>query len=728
MYTIHVHVCIQVHVALYMYIYLYKVVFTPLLCVKVQRYIVINMRISFQRLMSSIIVLIVYFLFVDSKLFIDPSLSATQKQLQKRRMADDLNIKLLNRPGALELVEGHILAPHLGRALETYLTNSDSSSNSSTNSSCVDPRATIFTPSPTSSLGFQLNSNDGARDQQQKYSDSSSPVLSPGDSTIMDDQKSPVTLFSPQGDVPTPPPPPPVNSSKLKLLNSHSCKAPSPSQARKRQHKPKYRKLRYHEYIPPSKSGAKGGKTNSVSKSAPPANSDSSYSLLLQQQQLFLQLQVLQQQYPNGVLVQKLPELMKNLPASLTEKAQALLKPKTAGMENTRPIAAKTHEIPEDIKVRNGNGTVTVRLDELKVSALKLACKEQNLMVSGKKVELIERLLDHSNGVLPASVLYDTAGKERRQSYMNHSISLESNNNSPQSPEPDSLFQFPGRTPGTSGGQAMDTTTTSSLGSPVVTGLVGQLQNCDIQQQVDKMCEKKKIDYLSANGPKTVTPRLDLSKLVAVARPQQLSTSNFKHSRSLPTTPQQLSPAGSTEDILHELMEQSPKPPPTLPLSQVQSKSPDSVVYNNPPMSQTNVTQFNSRRSGRTSLPNPPPYPGMGVQNTLQNDPLGGGGSMRFTGYHQGHHLTAQRSHSLSGPSVNKHQLPLPNSALVAETNFSGLPGTNEPLAAFTNDDNICLNELMEVSHTCTGKVCSLQGLLYTRLIKYSSIFPSNYT
>lgn len=49
--------------------------------------------------------------------------------------------------------------------------------------------------------------------------------------------------------------------------------------------KPKVKKLKYHQYIPPDQKQDKG---------APPL--DSSYARILQQQQLFLQLQILNQQ------------------------------------------------------------------------------------------------------------------------------------------------------------------------------------------------------------------------------------------------------------------------------------------------------------------------------------------------------------------------------------------------------------------------------------------------
>ena len=49
--------------------------------------------------------------------------------------------------------------------------------------------------------------------------------------------------------------------------------------------KPKVKKLKYHQYIPPDQK---------AEKSPPPM--DSAYARLLQQQQLFLQLQILSQQ------------------------------------------------------------------------------------------------------------------------------------------------------------------------------------------------------------------------------------------------------------------------------------------------------------------------------------------------------------------------------------------------------------------------------------------------
>ena len=41
----------------------------------------------------------------------DPSLQATQLQLRKKKLADDLNERLANRPGPLQLVQHRILEP-----------------------------------------------------------------------------------------------------------------------------------------------------------------------------------------------------------------------------------------------------------------------------------------------------------------------------------------------------------------------------------------------------------------------------------------------------------------------------------------------------------------------------------------------------------------------------------------------------------------------------------------
>lgn len=73
-----------------------------------------------------------------------------------------------------------------------------------------------------------------------------------------------------------------------------------PRPRKPRDAKPKMRELKYHQYIPPDQRGGAGGSgsaSNSTPKNQAPAQSvDPSYSRLLQQQQVFLQLQILNQQ------------------------------------------------------------------------------------------------------------------------------------------------------------------------------------------------------------------------------------------------------------------------------------------------------------------------------------------------------------------------------------------------------------------------------------------------
>ncbi|XP_016334067.1 myocardin-like, partial [Sinocyclocheilus anshuiensis] len=77
----------------------------------------------------------------------------------------------------------------------------------------------------------------------------------------------------------TPPIPVPaiVKQSKMSEKNRHK---------KPKDIKPKVKKLKYHQYIPPDQKAEK----------SPALQMDSAYACLLQQQQLFLQLQILSQQ------------------------------------------------------------------------------------------------------------------------------------------------------------------------------------------------------------------------------------------------------------------------------------------------------------------------------------------------------------------------------------------------------------------------------------------------
>lgn len=81
-----------------------------------------------------------------------------------------------------------------------------------------------------------------------------------------------------------------------------SLSSPRPPRPRKpRDCKPKMRKLKYHQYIPPDQRGNSGGTSGNNSQKS--SNTQAAYSHLLHQQQVFLQLQILNQQQQQHLAV-----------------------------------------------------------------------------------------------------------------------------------------------------------------------------------------------------------------------------------------------------------------------------------------------------------------------------------------------------------------------------------------------------------------------------------------
>ena len=568
---------------------------------------------------------------------IDPGLQAKAKQLTKSKLADTLNDKLAKRPGPLVLVRDRILEPDLGEMVKELNSQSSDLLLSETTAEGTTPESHVkMVPeisvaegtslalqahhhsigggipspgqlhmeiSPARELASPLTcGSDISGGFGRKLSDSSiSPAPSPGDG--FEEVRSPVKSpqdQSPRGFNSTYPPlvNPPRAVHTSGILGSTIGKAPSPSQNRKKaQKQQKYRKLRYHEYVPPSKSNGKGGKTTPK----PLPKSDSPYSLLLQQQQLFLQLQVLQQQYPNGVIMQKLPDLINSL--SKDGKGQSLVTkgrvPVTSPAGEGGRVGGLITSVPQVLQVEHPNkhNLPTIRFDDLKVSDLKAACKELGMIVSGKKAELVERLLDHNKGLLPAIALPDNSAKDtKRQSFSaSHTSSLDSQPPSTVSPgSPSSpVFQFPSDKQGggahlvNSAGGSVKPPNLSLLGhhseSMPSISLPEVLPGTNFQQEFDELFERQKRMYFTQKGSKSLAPRPDINDLVAIRVPPaytsaqtpptispQLTTqrgkvctlphhmdakqmqalAGEKNSRSLPSSPQPQSPSN-----LLELME-----------------------------------------------------------------------------------------------------------------------------------------------------------------------------
>ncbi|XP_065276926.1 MEF2-activating motif and SAP domain-containing transcriptional regulator [Emys orbicularis] len=268
----------------------------------------------------------------------------TERKEKKTRLAEDLKEKLLQRPGPLELVTKNILsldaslkdavkADPAPAAPGTFLLDEDlSSSSSSSSSSSTSPRFTPClggppgNPSPPSASGAAVQSEQ---------------------LSILESQ--PPSALAPDPESQPPGGGPPAKAPAL------LPKGP-PRPKKTKDPKPKVRKLKYHQYVPPAARPPRA-----------PAPLDAAYARLLQQQQLFLQLQILQQQQP---------PVPPGSPAALCVPA---LHPLTPPTPPTPPVPPKPELLPAN-------------LDDLTVSELRQQLRQRGLPVSGTKPALLERL------------------------------------------------------------------------------------------------------------------------------------------------------------------------------------------------------------------------------------------------------------------------------------------------------------------------------------------------
>ncbi|KAL0983998.1 hypothetical protein UPYG_G00135680 [Umbra pygmaea] len=329
----------------------------------------------------------------------EPSLQAKQLQLKRARLADDLNDKISHRPGPIELIHKNILPVDLDGPLQHTLLDSPKGAGESSvdedSSDALSPDTLANQDSPLGTLS----------------------QLSPSDMLSKNGDMSPSQFFT---QVP-PPPPPPL------LLNGHTSPAPQkltngtatavsarsstgptkskPSSERPPQrpkkakdNKPKVKKLKYHQYIPPDQKADR----------EPPPQLDSSYAKILHQQQLFLQLQILNQQQQHYNYHTILP---------------APPKPPTEQQPSTNPGPSPSRSVPLTTpapSVPNGPSrqsqtpvggakpvTLPANLDDFKVAELKQELKLRGLTVSGTKMDLIERLRnyqEHNGGGLKSGL------------------------------------------------------------------------------------------------------------------------------------------------------------------------------------------------------------------------------------------------------------------------------------------------------------------------------------
>ncbi|XP_012284117.1 MKL/myocardin-like protein 2 isoform X2 [Orussus abietinus] len=146
---------------------------------------------------------------------------------------------------------------------------------------------------------------------------------------------------------------------------------------------PKTRTIKFHEYKgPPNAQKTSMSSTTSGLGSAPPG--ETSYELLLQQQQLFLQWQLeWQHKYPQIIL----PAAQKPLSLNTSGGSDAG-SISGSSLNAPSPAPSNSSSNPSDQPPLRPLG----KLEDMKVSDLKVELKRRNLPVSGSKPQLIERL------------------------------------------------------------------------------------------------------------------------------------------------------------------------------------------------------------------------------------------------------------------------------------------------------------------------------------------------
>uniref|UniRef100_A0A2R8MYW7 Myocardin n=1 Tax=Callithrix jacchus TaxID=9483 RepID=A0A2R8MYW7_CALJA len=312
------------------------------------------------------------------------SIPTAQMKLKRARLADDLNEKIALRPGPLELVEKNILPVDsavkeaikgnqvsFSKSADAFAFEEDSSSDglSPDQTRSEDPQNSAGSPpdaktSETTSTGSLGTIQDLASGSENDRNDSAS-------------QSSHQSEAGKQG----------LGAPSTPLAMHTAVKSKSLGDSKNRHKKPKdpkpkVKKLKYHQYIPPDQK---------AEKSPPPM--DSAYARLLQQQQLFLQLQILSQQqqqqqqhrfsYP-GIHQAQLKEpneqMVRNPNSSSTPLSNTPLSPvKNSFSGQTGVSSFKPGPLPPN-------------LDDLKVSELRQQLRIRGLPVSGTKTALMDRL------------------------------------------------------------------------------------------------------------------------------------------------------------------------------------------------------------------------------------------------------------------------------------------------------------------------------------------------
>ncbi|CAJ1080509.1 myocardin isoform X4 [Xyrichtys novacula] len=291
-------------------------------------------------------------------------------------------------------------------------------------------------PKQEDSYAFEEDSSSESLSPEQHHSDESQSSACPSSEAVGStaSSSSSPALTSPRQGGTTQDPPDQSQDEGQSSANNSQATPPIPVPAivksktsDKNRHKkpkdvkPKVKKLKYHQYIPPDQK---------AEKSPPPM--DSAYARLLQQQQLFLQLQILsqqkhahthpqsQQQHTHTQHTQAQQQQQQQRqpafsyqphPQSQTHKG---MNEQLSACSSSGPQSQTNSNLSSPVKNSYPNqstispvkpGPLPANLDDLKVSELRQHLRIRGMPVSGTKTALIERLRpfkDSNSGSSPS--------------------------------------------------------------------------------------------------------------------------------------------------------------------------------------------------------------------------------------------------------------------------------------------------------------------------------------
>ncbi|XP_067834823.1 myocardin-like isoform X2 [Heptranchias perlo] len=313
----------------------------------------------------------------------DAVANPTQMKQKKARLAHNLNEKILHRPGPLELVEKNILPLnssvkeamkvgqiHLRQPSDPSPFEDDSSSSSNSSS-----------PEQPGSHQSQSTAGSPQQPTDQPITSSSAPLQGPlampqrvqlhaAIPELVAESNATATSGHGNGQLV------PVAPLATGLPRASESSKP---QRHKKPKEPKVKKLKYHQYIPPDQKAEKC-----------PVAMDAAYSRLLQQQQIFLQLQILnQQQHQQAVSYQTIQPGTAGLPPDhIIGFASAVPNPVPCVPLSTMTKSCQRASIVASAKPE----LLPANLDDLTVSELRQQLRKRGLPVSGTKPALLERL------------------------------------------------------------------------------------------------------------------------------------------------------------------------------------------------------------------------------------------------------------------------------------------------------------------------------------------------